>query len=96
MARKVNYGSAAARPSWGMSGLTCLFVLERVTGIEPALSAWESVQSGPSVWPDLRSGLSVSDRESPRYTLVNGPLTRISTQRIARPLAVRWPRVYRV
>jgi hypothetical protein len=57
-----------------MSGLTCLFVLERVTGIEPALSAWESVQSGPSIWPDLRSGLSVSDHESPRFTLVNGPL----------------------
>jgi hypothetical protein len=57
-----------------MSGLTCLFVLERVTGLEPALSAWESVQSGPSIWPDLRSGLSVSDHESPRFTLVNGPL----------------------
>jgi hypothetical protein len=25
-----------------------------------------------------------------------GALTRISTQRIAPPLAVRWPRVYRV
>jgi hypothetical protein len=45
-----------------------------VTGIEPTLSAWESVQSGPSIWPDLRSGLSVSDRESPRFTQVNGPL----------------------
>ena len=48
--------------------------LERVTGIEPALSAWESVHSGPSIWPDLRSGLSVSDHESPRFTRVNGPL----------------------
>ena len=45
-----------------------------MTGIEPALSAWESVQSGPSMWPDLRNGLSVSDRESPRFTPVNGPL----------------------
>jgi hypothetical protein len=51
-----------------------ILALERVTGIEPALSAWESVQSRPSIWPDLRSGLSVSDRESPRFTLVNGPL----------------------
>jgi hypothetical protein len=48
--------------------------MERVTGIEPALSAWESVHSGPSIWPDLRSGLSVSGRESPRFTRVNGPL----------------------
>ena len=39
-----------------------------------ARSAWESVQSGPSIWPDLRSGLSVSDRESPRFTRVDGPL----------------------
>ena len=38
------------------------------------LSAWESVQSGPSIWPDLRNGLSVSDRESPHFTRVNGPL----------------------
>ena len=38
------------------------------------LSAWESVQSGSSIWPDLRNGLSVSDRESPRFTRVNGPL----------------------
>ena len=57
-----------------MSGPTCLFVVERVTGIEPALSAWESVHSGPSIWPDLGNGLSVSDRESPRFTRVNGPL----------------------
>ena len=48
--------------------------MERVTGIEPALSAWESVQSGPSIWADLRNGLSVSDRESTRFTPVNGPL----------------------
>ena len=45
-----------------------------MTGIEPALSAWESVQFGPSIWPDLRNGLFVSDRESPRFTRVNGPL----------------------
>ena len=40
---------------------------------ESTLSAWESVQSGPSIWPDLRSGLSVSDREVPCFTRVNGP-----------------------
>jgi hypothetical protein len=54
--------------------LTWAFTVERVTGIEPALSAWESVQSWPSTCPDLRNRLSVSDRESPRFTRVNGPL----------------------
>ena len=40
--------------------------MERVTGIELALSAWEkSVQSGPSIWADLRNGLPMNDRESP-------------------------------
>jgi hypothetical protein len=38
---------------------------ERVTGIEPALSAWESVRLRPSTWPDLRVGVSASDRERP-------------------------------
>jgi hypothetical protein len=50
------------------------FILERVTGIEPALSAWESVPSGPVTWPDLRGGVSASDRERPLVTGVNGPL----------------------
>jgi hypothetical protein len=54
--------------------LTWAVTVERVTGIEPALSAWESVQSGPSTGPDLRNRLSVNDRESPRFTRVNGPL----------------------
>ena len=48
--------------------------LERVTGIEPALSAWESVPSGPVMQPDLRSGLSASDRERPLVAGANGPL----------------------
>ena len=56
------------------SPLTWEFLVERVTGIEPALSAWESVQSAPSTRPDLRNRLSVSDHESPRFTRVNGPL----------------------
>ena len=49
-------------------------MLERVTGIEPALSAWESVPSGPVTWPDLRVGVFASDRERPLVTEVNGPL----------------------
>ena len=48
--------------------------VERVTGIEPALSAWEAVPSGPVSWPDLRDGVSASDRERPLVTEVNGPL----------------------
>ena len=48
--------------------------MERVTGIEPALSAWESVPSGPVTCPDLRGGVSASDRERPLITGVNGPL----------------------
>jgi hypothetical protein len=48
--------------------------VERVTGIEPALSAWEAVPSGPVTWPDLRDGVSASDREGPLVTGVNGPL----------------------
>jgi hypothetical protein len=45
-----------------------------VTGIEPALSAWESVPSGPVAWSDLRISLSASGRERPLFTGVNGPL----------------------
>ena len=45
-----------------------------MTGIEPALSAWEAVPSGPVTWPDLRGGVSASDRERPLFTGVNGPL----------------------
>ena len=48
--------------------------MERVTGIEPALSAWEAVPSGLVTWPDLQGGVSASDRERPLFTGVNGPL----------------------
>jgi hypothetical protein len=58
----------------GKTSLTWRFTVERVTGIEPALSAWEAVPSGPLCGPDLREGLSASDRERPLVTGVNGPL----------------------
>jgi hypothetical protein len=45
-----------------------------VTGIEPALSAWESGPSGALTCPELRSWLSASDREIPVFTGVNGTL----------------------
>ena len=45
------------------------------------LSAWESVQSRPSIWPDLRNGLSVSDRESLADLIIGGLLvTEIDDQ----------------
>jgi hypothetical protein len=57
--------------------------VERVTGIEPALSAWESVLLRPSTWPDLRVGVSGSDRERPLVAGVNCTLSQIATP--ARP-----------
>ena len=64
--------------------------MERVPGIEPALSAWEAVPSGPVTLPDLRSGVSASDRERPLVTGVNGPL--MARQTAVRPalIAVPW------
>ena len=63
---------------------------ERVTGIEPALSAWEAVPSGPVTWPDLRSGVSASDRERPLVTGVNGPLMARRTAVRPALMAVPW------
>jgi hypothetical protein len=45
-------------PGSGTVVLTWAFVVERVTGIEPALSAWEAVPSGPVTYRDLRSRVS--------------------------------------
>ena len=41
MARKTDYDSRAVRPGRNTAPLTWVFAMERVTGIEPALSAWE-------------------------------------------------------
>jgi hypothetical protein len=68
---------------------TLPLTLERVTGIEPALSAWESVPSGPVTCPDLRFGVSASDRERPLVTGVNGPL--MARQIAARPAPIAVP-----
>ncbi len=48
--------------------LTCGFALERVTGIEPALSAWELDRSGPFrplTWQLGIPGVAVIVRSSP-------------------------------
>jgi hypothetical protein len=57
--------------------LTCGFALERVTGIEPALSAWElyGAASPPAAdWPTCGCAevLSVSDPDCPRWLLRSG------------------------
>ena len=74
IAREVSNDPEPSRPRLGTVVLTWAFCLERVTGIEPALSAWESVPSGPVTWPDLRGRVSASDRERPLFSGVNGPL----------------------
>jgi hypothetical protein len=65
--------------------------VERVTGIEPALSAWEAVPSGPVTYPDLRREVSASDRERPLVTAVNGLL--MARRTAVRPAlkTVSWP-----
>jgi hypothetical protein len=73
MARKINsgsYGTGRHTPETVRAGLS---LVERVTGIEPAPSAWESLPSGPVRWPDLRRDVSASDRERPLATGVDGP-----------------------
>ena len=77
-------------PASGTMVLTWAFALERVTGIEPALSAWEAVPSGPVTWPDLRRGVSASDRERPLVTGVNGPLMARQTEFRSALLAAPW------
>jgi hypothetical protein len=56
------------RLRWGGGALAALSQKERVTEIEPALSAWESVLSGVLTRLNLRAGrlrVTVKDRSSP-------------------------------
>jgi hypothetical protein len=76
MARTVSDDLRLVRPGLTVSPLTCAYSVERVTGIEPALSAWEAVPSGPVTYPDLRREVSASDRERPLVTAANGPADR--------------------
>jgi hypothetical protein len=46
MAREINYGPGTIKAHAEKLFVAWAFVVERVTGIEPALSAWESVPSG--------------------------------------------------
>ncbi len=55
MARQANCDAPGTEALPWRYPLTCCFVVERVTGIEPALSAWEAVLS------ELLSGLSCKE-----------------------------------
>jgi len=48
MAREVAAATDTVRPWQAQRGLTRLFVVERVKGIEPSLSAWENRLSRPA------------------------------------------------
>ncbi len=61
-------------PGSGEHLLAWAFALERVTGIEPALSIWEAHGTAHVTLADLRSRVSVSDRDYPLFTVANGPL----------------------
>jgi hypothetical protein len=72
-------GSGNKRRTWPDLGLNHV---ERVTGIEPALSARESVPSGPVRWPDLRRDMSASDRERPLVAGLMALMARRARPRI--------------
>ena len=64
------WASTGPSGSWG-EPLAWVFVVERVTGIEPALSAWESDRSRPIRPAEQPTSGTVSSRECPLMTLVN-------------------------
>ena len=85
MARTVSDGPRLVRPDLTVRRLTCALSMKRVTGIEPALSAWElygaaRLQPGDSATCGDIGGLTVSDRDYLQALLLSG------TQRARRPL----------
>jgi hypothetical protein len=54
IAREVSNDPEPSRPRLGIVVLTWASCFERVTGIEPALLAWEAVPSGLLCGADLR------------------------------------------
>ena len=59
-----------------LSGVNCGFVVERVTGIGPALSAWESDRSGPLT-------ALTSESDAPQVTVMDPAAPRL--------MAREWP-----
>jgi len=77
MARTVTDDRGPVTPGSGRAALPAALALERVTGIEPALSAWElygavALRPADSVTCGFFGGLSLSDRDYPRVLLVSG------------------------
>ena len=83
--------TTAAKPKAlpSVCGVSCGYIVEWLTGIELALSAWESVLSGPVTQPDLRGEVSASDRERPLVTGVNGTL--MARRTAIRPVLIAGP-----
>jgi hypothetical protein len=68
MARQPLRPGKQARPRMEVMPLTWPYVVERVTGIEPALSAWEAEPScliTGLTWQLCWSGVTVADPSSP-------------------------------
>jgi len=73
MARKIGYRPGVIKAQAGEPSLIWAFSLERVTGIEPALSAWGIRQIRAPDRPDLEIRCTASDRDGLCDTGVNGP-----------------------
>jgi hypothetical protein len=72
--------------------LICGFSVERVTGIEPALSAWESHPGSgkrPASWAFVRGQLTAGARHAPWLTAVDG--TKMSARGGAGSWFPSWP-----
>src|SRR5215467_364525 len=74
MAPKISKRLERSRPRAETSPLTWAFTRERVTGIEPALSAWESVSLPQFRAAELGIRVPASDHGCPSITVVNGRL----------------------
>jgi hypothetical protein len=75
MGGQVRAGTHKITNEPGRAGLTCGFTMERVTGIEPALSAWElACHTLPTIVFAAQSlfALSVSARYRPPQTVASG------------------------
>ena len=78
----------ASRTESRVRPLTWCFVVERVTGIEPALSAWESNRSGPLTWLTWALGIpwvTVMSPSTPGLMARQWPEVRSRRGRIRAP-----------
>jgi hypothetical protein len=97
VARTVSDDPRLARPGFAVSPLTCAFSVERVTGIEPALSAWESVRSALLRGLTCGAGcplVTVRYRSSPGLMAANGPATLVCVRASPRLICLAPRRLY--